>query len=124
MTNPAHLSGLGHLDSFIMTPNARPPIGTLQKRMPTLTLTATQLNRRAVICKVLDTRQLDGHDIPPTYNSIRVRNSIYIPRLPTHKQEFVRRHRDTNTVAKQITLLNTLTLTTRQPIVSIKHQDC
>ena len=40
-TNPAHLSGLRHLDNFIVTPNARPPIGTLQKRMPTLTRTAT-----------------------------------------------------------------------------------
>jgi hypothetical protein len=40
MTNPAHLSGPRHLDSFIVTPNARPPIGTLQKHMPTLTLTA------------------------------------------------------------------------------------
>jgi len=40
VTNPAHLSGLSHLDNFIMTPNARPPIGTLQKRMPTLTWTA------------------------------------------------------------------------------------
>jgi hypothetical protein len=29
MTNPAHLSGPRHLDSFIMTPNAFPPIGTL-----------------------------------------------------------------------------------------------
>ena len=37
MTNPAHLSGPRHLDSFIVTPNARPFIGTLQKRMPTLT---------------------------------------------------------------------------------------
>jgi hypothetical protein len=37
------------LDSFIVTPNARPPIGTLQKRIPTLTRTTTQLNRRAVI---------------------------------------------------------------------------
>jgi len=41
MTNPAHLSGPRHLDSFIMTPNAHPLIGTLQKRMPTLTRTAT-----------------------------------------------------------------------------------
>jgi len=40
MTNPARLSGPPHLDSFIMTPNARPPIGTLQKRIPTLTQTA------------------------------------------------------------------------------------
>jgi hypothetical protein len=28
MTNPANLSGPRHLDDFIMTPNARPPIGT------------------------------------------------------------------------------------------------
>jgi len=41
LTNPAHLSGLSHLDSFIVTPNARPSIGTLQKRMPTLARTAT-----------------------------------------------------------------------------------
>jgi hypothetical protein len=40
-TNPAHLSGLVHLDSLIVTPNARPSIGTLQKHMPTLTRTAT-----------------------------------------------------------------------------------
>ena len=31
MTNPAHLSGLVHLDSFIMTPKARPATGALQK---------------------------------------------------------------------------------------------
>jgi len=41
MTNSAHLSGLHHLDSFIVTPNPRPSIRTLQKRMPTLTRTAT-----------------------------------------------------------------------------------
>jgi hypothetical protein len=41
MTNPAHLSGPRHLDSFIMTPNPRPSTGTLQKHMPTLTQTAT-----------------------------------------------------------------------------------
>jgi hypothetical protein len=41
VTNPAHLSGQRHLDSFIMTPNTRPLIGTLQKLMPTLTRTAT-----------------------------------------------------------------------------------
>ena len=56
MTNPAHLSGPRHLDNFILTRNLHTFIGTLQKRMPTLTplatargrLTATQLNRRAV----------------------------------------------------------------------------
>jgi hypothetical protein len=41
MTNPSHLSGPRHLDNFIVTPNLHPSIGTLQKRMPTLTLTAT-----------------------------------------------------------------------------------
>jgi hypothetical protein len=51
MTNPAHLSGPRHLDSFIVTPNSLPFTGTLQKHMPTLTRTATQLNRRAVISK-------------------------------------------------------------------------
>jgi hypothetical protein len=40
MTNPAHLSGPRHPDNFIVTPNARPSIGTLQKRMPVLTRTA------------------------------------------------------------------------------------
>jgi hypothetical protein len=41
MTNTAHLSGPRHMDIFILTPNARPLIGTLQKHMPTLTWTAT-----------------------------------------------------------------------------------
>ena len=49
MTNPAHLSEQRHLDNFIVTPNTLSLIGTLQKHMPTLTRTATQLNRRAVI---------------------------------------------------------------------------
>jgi len=40
-TNPAHLSGLGHLDNFIVTRKSCPLTGTLQKRMPTLTQTAT-----------------------------------------------------------------------------------
>jgi hypothetical protein len=41
MTNPAHLSGPRHLDSFFVTRNLYPSIGTLQKHMPTLTRTAT-----------------------------------------------------------------------------------
>jgi hypothetical protein len=40
-TNPAHLSGLHHLDNFIVTRNLRTSIWTLQKLMPTLTRTAT-----------------------------------------------------------------------------------
>jgi hypothetical protein len=31
VTNPAHLSGLGHLDHFILTANSSPLIGTVQK---------------------------------------------------------------------------------------------
>jgi hypothetical protein len=41
LTNPAHLSGPRHLDSFIVTKKSCPLTGTLQKHMPTLTLTAT-----------------------------------------------------------------------------------
>jgi|WetSurMetagenome_2_1015567.scaffolds.fasta_scaffold39017_4 hypothetical protein len=41
MTNPAHLSGPRHLDSFIVTMRSCSLTGTLQKRMPTLTRTAT-----------------------------------------------------------------------------------
>jgi|GEM_PF-7057686 len=41
MTNPARLSEPRDLDRFIVTLNARPSIGTLQKHMPTLTQTAT-----------------------------------------------------------------------------------
>jgi hypothetical protein len=41
MTNPAHLPGPRHLDSFIVTSKSYPLTGTLQKRMPTLTRTAT-----------------------------------------------------------------------------------
>jgi hypothetical protein len=41
VTNPAHLSGPRHLDNFIVTNKSCPLTGTLQKRMQTLTLTAT-----------------------------------------------------------------------------------
>jgi hypothetical protein len=41
MTNPAHLSGPRHLDNFTVTKKSCPLTGTLQKLMPTLTLTAT-----------------------------------------------------------------------------------
>jgi hypothetical protein len=41
VTIPAHLLGPPHLDNFILTPSARPLTGTLQKRMPTRTRTAT-----------------------------------------------------------------------------------
>jgi hypothetical protein len=41
VTNPAHLSGLSHLDNFIVTRKSCPLIGTLQKHMPTPTQTAT-----------------------------------------------------------------------------------
>jgi hypothetical protein len=48
VTNPAHLSGHSHLDTFIVTRNFLLPIGTMQKHMPTLTQTATQTYQRAV----------------------------------------------------------------------------
>ena len=48
-TNPAHLSGLSHLDNFIVTRKSCPLTRTLQKCMPTPTRTATQLYHRAVI---------------------------------------------------------------------------
>jgi hypothetical protein len=41
VTNSRHLSGLSHLDNFIVTRKSCPFTGTLQKRMPTLTQTAT-----------------------------------------------------------------------------------
>jgi len=41
VTNPAHLSGLSHLDNFIVTRNLLSFIGTVQKHMPTPTQTAT-----------------------------------------------------------------------------------
>jgi hypothetical protein len=41
MTNPFSLSGHNHLDSFILIRNFRLFIGTMQKRMPTPTQTAT-----------------------------------------------------------------------------------
>jgi hypothetical protein len=41
MTNPVYLSGPRHLDNFIVTKKSCPLTGTLQKRMPTLTRTAT-----------------------------------------------------------------------------------
>jgi hypothetical protein len=41
VTNPANLSGLSHLDNFIVTRKSCPLTGTLQKHMPTPTQTAT-----------------------------------------------------------------------------------
>ena len=61
MTNPAHLSGPRHLDSFFVTKNFDSSTGTLQKRMPTPTRTPTQLNRRAVRC----------HGIPVTTSGLQ-----------------------------------------------------
>jgi hypothetical protein len=50
MTIPARLSGPRHLDSFIVTPNPRPLIGTLQKPRHR-DADGNSLNRRAVSCK-------------------------------------------------------------------------
>jgi hypothetical protein len=79
VTNPANLPGLSHLDNFIVTHKSCPLIGTTtsgqlhhdtkrsstyrdfaktsayrQVGMPTLTRTATQLNRRAVRYHISD----------------------------------------------------------------------
>jgi hypothetical protein len=43
LTNPAHLSGLSHLDNFIVTRKSCLSIGIVQKLMPTPTQTATPL---------------------------------------------------------------------------------
>jgi hypothetical protein len=51
MTNPAHLSGPRHLDSFIVTNKSCPLTGTLQKRMPTLTPLATARGRLRQLIK-------------------------------------------------------------------------
>jgi hypothetical protein len=40
-SNSRRLSGLSHLDNFIVTANSSPLIGTMQKHMPTRTQTAT-----------------------------------------------------------------------------------
>ena len=52
MTNPAHLSGPSHLESFIVTPSVRTLIGTLQKPRHR-DADGNSLNRRAVIANVL-----------------------------------------------------------------------
>jgi hypothetical protein len=56
-SNSHRLSGLSHLDNFIMTANLSPLIGTVQKHMPTLTRTATKSTSGplAVIVKGLTT---------------------------------------------------------------------
>ena len=100
-----------HLDYFIVTQNSlpspglgtvktasslpvgtRPPTGTGKKRgtpTPRLRrgrLPPTQLNRRAVICKVLCFCLLDRLT-HPTYNFKKL-VSIHVTELPTRKQEF------------------------------------
>jgi hypothetical protein len=51
MTNPARLSGPRHLDNFIVTRSFRSSNGTLQKRMPPLTLTATNQTAGPLGCR-------------------------------------------------------------------------
>jgi hypothetical protein len=50
MTNPAHLSGLVHLDNFIMTRRFSAIYRDCTKTNPTATLTATKLYRRPLGC--------------------------------------------------------------------------
>jgi hypothetical protein len=49
-TTPAHLSGLSHLDNFIVTRKSCQSIGTVQKRMPTPTRTATPYTTGPLCC--------------------------------------------------------------------------
>jgi len=50
MTNPAHLSGLVHLDSFIVRRQFSSIYRDCAKTNPTATLTATKPYRRALGC--------------------------------------------------------------------------
>jgi hypothetical protein len=49
-TTPARLSGLSHLDNFIVTRKSCPLTGTLQKRLPTPTQTATPHTTGPLAC--------------------------------------------------------------------------
>jgi len=49
-SNPRRLSGLSHLDHFIMTANLSPLIGTVQKHMPTRTRSATKSTSGPLTC--------------------------------------------------------------------------
>jgi hypothetical protein len=86
MTNPARLSGPRHLDSFILTQNSRPSIGSLQKRMPTLTLTATQLNRRAVTVNTGHTTndKISQKNYHPLHYMYRLFDFLYKRILPLY----------------------------------------
>jgi hypothetical protein len=57
VTKPAHLSGLSHLDNFIVTRKSCPLTGTLQKLMPTLTQTATPHTTGPLVVMFLTSRQ-------------------------------------------------------------------
>jgi hypothetical protein len=54
VTNPAHLSGPCYPDNFILTRNLNPSIGTMQKRMPTLTRTATNQTAGPLVVTITD----------------------------------------------------------------------
>ena len=56
VTNLVHLSGPRHLDNFSFTRNFRPSTGTLQKRIPTLTRTATHKTAGPLCLSVSDLR--------------------------------------------------------------------
>ena len=63
--NPAHLSGLSHLDNFIVTRKSCPLTGTVQKHMPTPTQTATPHTTRPLCL-----------NSPTSSISLRYRNNL------------------------------------------------
>ena len=73
-TNPAHLSGLSHLDNFIMTQNFRPFTGTLQKHMPTLTQTATPHTTGPLCVSGTEADDYTDSKIHHTHNSKKIKS--------------------------------------------------
>jgi hypothetical protein len=82
MTNPAHLSGPRHLDNFIMTTKSCLLTGTLQKRMPTLTRTATNQTAGPLVSMPLKKDNYLYHDsflpIPGLVTNFRLKQQILL----------------------------------------------
>src|SRR5450759_5187871 len=73
VTTPYHLSGLSHLDNFIVTRKSCPLTGTLQKRMPTLTQTATPHTTGPLAARQIYTKSLLHQDFRRTSKSFAAR---------------------------------------------------
>ena len=68
-TKPARLSGLRHLDSYIWTRKRSSVYRDFAKTHANPDTDGNSPYHRAVMCKVLDPRQLASLDIHPTHNS-------------------------------------------------------